>query len=102
MDLAQRNELLHFLKNPKRLKNVIKRARNVSREVSYNDVKYNLTDKIVGEIFFFGSRLMEMSHKQSDIDVFISIGKLLCENYSVYCEIPILRWYLLDYLGSYI
>lgn len=73
--IMERHELLHFLNNPKRLKNIVKRARNVAKVFNYGAVKNSLAGKLSGEILFFGSRIMEMSHKLSDIDVFISIGE---------------------------
>lgn len=69
-----RASMRHFLNNPNRLKNLLKRARNLANVANYGDTKKNLMTKVDGEVYFFGSRIMEMSHPKSDIDVFISIG----------------------------
>ena len=77
-----RASIHHFLKNPIRLKNILKRAKNLANEANYGDIKNDLMAKVNGRIYFFGSRFMEMSHPQSDIDVFVSISnfneKCLC------------------------
>lgn len=70
-----RHELLHFLKNPIRLRNIVKKAKNLANENNYMAIKNKLKEKLDCEIFFFGSRLMKMSHRQSDLDMFVSIGE---------------------------
>lgn len=99
----QRHELVHFLRNPTRLKNLVKRAKNLANEANYGAVKNSLRDKGYGEIHFYGSRIMEMSRRLSDIDIFISVGTLYQFFPTKYCEIKdvsLLRQKLLAFNGS--
>lgn len=68
------SDIIHFMNNPIRLKSILNLANNVPNVNNYRDLVKSLQENVCGEIIFFGSRVMKMAHKQSDLDVFVSTG----------------------------
>lgn len=73
---AKKNEIKDFLKHPERLDKLMKKAGNYSDgRGCYGRLRKNLASLGVhGTIHYYGSRLMKMGVKASDLDIFIDLG----------------------------
>jgi len=69
--------MVSFVKDPRRLKNIVRRANNLSIMHNYNDIKENLEMKFGNNVsvHFYGSRVQGFAHKKSDIDIFIEFSE---------------------------
>lgn len=75
-----RNGIIQFLRESDRsLVGIVKKSENLSNEAIYADVKRSLTG-INGTAYFFGSRMMKLADKRSDLDIFLDIGKYFLRN----------------------
>lgn len=68
-------EIKDFLNHPERLDQLMKKAGNYSNGKNcYGGVRKNLASKVHGTVHYYGSRLMNMGQKSSDLDLFIDLG----------------------------
>lgn len=72
-------QLIGFLKNPSsvnRFKNLLKKGFNLSKPQSYGALKkFFKKSSLSGDVHLFGSRMMALGSRKSDLDVFVSIGE---------------------------
>lgn len=69
------NEIIQFLTDADRsLLGLVTKAKRLSKEASYVNLKQSL-ESINGTAYFFGSRMMKLADKSSDLDIFLDIGK---------------------------